>query len=162
MTLVIVLFVAVQAALLLGASVHLSNVFLRDAKLGPAVWAFVMAGSALALSVYGGTADLQQAHCRPGDCAILLFSVACVRVILVNKETDQLSLERELANRAATAAVEAEQRARDAQQLVAAAAALEARAAMRPESMPAPSRANALQNPRGATRLVQPPTRPQV
>ncbi|MDQ1249779.1 MAG: hypothetical protein QG597_4155 [Actinomycetota bacterium] len=131
MTALFVLLVTVQAALLLWASIHLSNVFLRPAKLGPFVWTLVTAGCALAIAHHSAPIDLTRLLCSPGDCVVLMIPVACVRVIVVNNENERIQLERDIAARLAAEAAKAARKAREAQQLAAAAAALESRNATR-------------------------------
>lgn len=129
MTPLLLLMVVGQAGLLLWGAIHLSNVAMRPKKIRALLWSLVMVGGALAIAKYTATQDPQRVLCSLGDCLVLAFSVAGIRVVAVNKEEDRLALAYAEARHRAAAAAEAARQAAKAEQVRAAAALLEARAA---------------------------------
>ncbi len=119
----------VQAALLLWGAVCLSNIALRPKKFLAVFGALLALGGSLAIAKYGAAEDTHRVLCSLADCIMLSISVAGVRVYFVNKEEDQIALEYAEARRRAAAAAAAAREAQKAEQLKAAAALLEARAA---------------------------------
>lgn len=140
MTPLVLLLAAAQAGLLLWGAIHLSNVAMRPKKLGPFFWALVTLALPFGIAKYSADHDRDRALCSAGDCLILAFGVAGVRVFAVNKEEEALALEHEEKMRRAAEAAEAARNARKAEQLQAAAAALGARAAEEEKKKPDPNR----------------------
>lgn len=125
----VIALAVIQAGLLLGGAVALSNFALRPQKFRALLWTVATLAGALAISKYAAAQDEHRALCSLGDCLVLALSVAGARVYFVNKEEDQLALEHEELLSRRAAAAEAARQARKAEQLKAAAAVLEARAA---------------------------------
>ena len=119
----------VQAALLLWSAILLSNVFLRQQKLGAVIWSAVMVTACVALARFGAQFDLHRVLPGLTDCLLLVVSVAGIRFVAVSKEAEQVLQEHALAMRLAAEAAEAELRAEAEARIRAAAAALEARRA---------------------------------
>jgi hypothetical protein len=129
MTSLTVALAVLQAGLLLWGAIHLSNLTLRPRKLRAAFWGGLTLAGALAVARYGAVQDTHRTLCSLGDCLVLAVSVAGARIYFVNKEEDRLAFEYAEAAQQAAAAAEAARQARKAEQLKAAAAILEARAA---------------------------------
>lgn len=124
--LVLVLAVA-QAACLLWAAVQLSAACLLPARGRPALFGFVALGLAIAMARATASYDPHRILCTLGDCIVLTFCVAGIRIVLVNKEADALLEERRLAAQVAADAAADARREETRAEVKAAAAALESR-----------------------------------
>ena len=127
MTPLILLLAVGQAGLLLWTAVHLSNLVMRPNKAGMFFWALVTLAGPVAIAKYAADQDRRSILCSAGDCLALVLSVACVRVIAVNKEEEQMASEYEENRRRRAAAAEAARKAQQDEEVRAAAAAFEVR-----------------------------------
>ena len=87
---------AIQAALLLSASVYLSNIFIlpdKSAQIGRGVAALALA---LAIAWFAPQIDLHRVLCSLGDCLVLVSIVGTVRFWAVTKEEEQFAFDRQL------------------------------------------------------------------
>jgi len=132
MTPLVLLLLVVQAGLLFWAAFHLSDIYLHPKKAGPLLWALATLAGSLAIAKSTAEEDRHRALCSPGDCLVLALSVACVRVLAVSKEQEQLALEYAENRRRAAASAAAAREAREAEQVRTAAAALETHLAAAP------------------------------
>lgn len=137
MIFVLPLLAIVQAALLLWASIHLANAFLRPAKTAALLNAGLALAGALAIARYGVRLDLHRILPGAGDCLLLIGAVACVRVFAVTKESEKLAAERAFAAEEAAKAAEIARRIEEENQIQAAAAQLDARTAEAPTKISA-------------------------
>ncbi|HVS54205.1 MAG TPA: hypothetical protein VHD62_17750 [Opitutaceae bacterium] len=156
MTLVLLLLAGVQAALLLWASIHLANAFLRPAKTAALLNAGLALVGALVIARYGARLDLHRILPGAGDCLMLIGAVACVRVFAVTREAEKLAEERAFAAQEAAAAAEAARRAEEEDRIRAAAAQLDASTAEAAAKISAPPSSAAT----APTETVEPPPRP--
>jgi prepilin-type N-terminal cleavage/methylation domain-containing protein len=124
MTLLLLVLAAGQAALLLWAAVHLSNVVLRGNKARAFLLAVATLLGPLAIAHLAAKRDLHRILPGIGDCLVLVATVACVRVIAVNKEQERIAREHSWAARAAAEAAEAARKAEAEAQIRNAAASL--------------------------------------
>jgi hypothetical protein len=164
MTPTVLLLAFAQAGLLLWSAVNLSNTAM---KRRPAL-AFFLGALTLALAIasvkYSGGLDPLRALCSPADCVVLVFCVACVRVLVVSKEEEHLMHEHAASVRFAAERAEAARREMEAERVRAAAAALEAhkaRLAERQTQPPMPARHLATPILRGGARSPRFPGSPK-
>lgn len=120
----------VQAALLLWACVHFSNVFLHRRRVLDVLRGLATGAVPVAIAIFAETNDPARHLCTVADCVALMVCIGFVRFWAVSKDTERFLLEREIAQRSAHEAAEAARKAQEAERVLAAAAALEARAAL--------------------------------
>lgn len=118
-----------QAGLLLVGAIHLSNLSLRPRKVRAVLWSALTLAGALAIARNGTAQDSHRTLCSLADCVVLALSIAGARIYFVNKEEDRLAFEYAEAAQLAAVAAETARQARRTEQLKAAAALMEARAA---------------------------------
>ncbi len=129
MTAFVLILAVFQAAALFWTALQLSNVFARAQRLAPLLFAFGALALALTAGRLGATDDVHRILCGPGDCLVIVLSVAGIRLVLVNKENDRLAREAHLEALAAAEAAAAARKAEAEAYVRAAAASLEARKA---------------------------------
>ncbi len=138
MTTLLLALIVIQAASLLWSSVDLGDIFLQERKGAHLVRFLGIFALPVAISWFGrGDLDPNRLLCGWVDCIALAVSVAFVRLWTINHETEQFVRERELAAKAAAAAIEAESKAYEDERIRAATAMLEAHKAREEQEKPA-------------------------